>query len=96
MSLQPVTLPATTPSAPDYMRNSSDVLVLRRVYLSSRAEACSMHVRCFACHVKVVLHIGVRAIFGRGGKPFAQKILASCPNFYKTVEKKRGPYDATT
>ena len=31
-----------------------------------------------------------------GGKPFAQKIHASCPNFYKTVEKKRGPYDATT
>ena len=29
------------------------------------------------------LGIGVRAIFGRGGgKPFAQKILASCPNFY--------------
>ena len=24
------------------------------------------------------------------GKPFAQKILASCPNFYKTVEKKQG------
>ena len=45
---------------------------------------------------------GVRAIFDRGGggwrggKPFAQKIHASCPNFYKTVEKKRGPYDATT
>ena len=36
--------------------------------------------------------IGVRAIFGQGGgKPFAQKILARCPNFYKTVEKKRGP-----
>ena len=27
--------------------------------------------------------------------PFAQKLLASCPNFYKTVEKKLGPYDAT-
>ena len=44
--------------------------------------------------------ISVRAIFcqregGRkGGKLFAQKILASCPNFYETVEKKRGPYDA--
>ena len=24
------------------------------------------------------------------GKLFAQKILASCPNFYETVEKKRG------
>ena len=33
---------------------------------------------------------------GGGGKPFAQKILASCLNFYKTVEQKRGPYDATT
>ena len=28
--------------------------------------------------------------------PFAQKLLASCPNFYKTVEKKLEPYDATT
>ena len=28
---------------------------------------------------------------GRGGKPFAQKILASYLNFYKTVEQKRGP-----
>ena len=33
---------------------------------------------------------------GGGDKPFAQKILATCPNFYETVEKKRGPYDATT
>ena len=42
--------------------------------------------------------IGVRAIFYGGGGggggcgPFAQKILASCPNFYKKVEKKRGSY----
>ena len=28
---------------------------------------------------------------GGGGNPFAQKILASCPNFYKTVERKLGP-----
>ena len=37
--------------------------------------------------------------FARGsGKPFAQKIIASCPNFYETVvyEKKRGSYFATT
>ena len=27
-----------------------------------------------------------------GGGPFAQKIIASAPNFYKRVEKKRGPY----
>ena len=41
--------------------------------------------------------ICVRAIFlPEGGKPFAQKILASCSNFYETVEKKLGPYDATT
>ena len=42
--------------------------------------------------------VGVRVIFfpgGEGGEPFSQKILASFPNFYKTVEKKRGPYDAT-
>ena len=42
--------------------------------------------------------IGVRAIFyqggggGGGGEAFAQKILASCPNFYEKVEKKRGSY----
>ena len=43
--------------------------------------------------------IGGRKIFcrGGGGQPFAQKILTSCPNFYeRTVEKKRGPYYATT
>ena len=28
---------------------------------------------------------------GGGGNPFAQKILASCPNFYKPVERKLGP-----
>ena len=38
-SQQPVTLPATTPPASDYMLNSSNVLVLRRVYLSPSAEA---------------------------------------------------------
>ena len=27
-----------------------------------------------------------------GGKPFAQKIFASVPNFYKRAEKKQGPY----
>ena len=29
---------------------------------------------------------------GEGGKPFAQNIVASVPNFYKRVEKKRGLY----
>ena len=42
-----------------------------------------------------VIHsvIGVPAIFcqGGGGKPFAQKMFASCLNFYKTVEQKRAP-----
>ena len=37
-------------------------------------------------------HIGVREIFCQGGwgggKPFAQKILASCPNFYETYSRK--------
>ena len=28
-----------------------------------------------------------------GGNPFAQKILASCPNVYRTVERKLGPCD---
>ena len=41
--------------------------------------------------------IGVRASFCQGGgKPFARKILASCPNFYETVETKQGSYDART
>ncbi len=33
---------------------------------------------------------------GGDGKTFAQKNFASCPNFYETVEKKRGSYDALT
>ena len=33
---------------------------------------------------------------GRQTINFAQKILASCPNFCETVGRKRGPYDATT
>ena len=33
---------------------------------------------------------------GGGGKLFAQKRLTSHPNFYETVEKKRGSYEATT
>ena len=42
--------------------------------------------------VNARMSIGVRAIFCQGGgNPFAQKILASCPNFYKTVERKLGP-----
>ena len=41
--------------------------------------------------------IGVRAFFCQGGgEPFAQKILTSCPNFYETVKRKRGSYDALT
>ena len=41
----------------------------------------------------VLGHIGVREIFCQGGgKPFAQKILVSVPNFYKRVQKKRRPY----
>ena len=41
--------------------------------------------------------IGVRAIFCQGvGESFAQKNLASCPNFNETVEKKRGSYHALT
>ena len=31
---------------------------------------------------------------GGSGESFVQKILASCQNFYETVEKKRGSYDA--
>ena len=44
-----------------HMLNSSDVLVLRRVHSSPRAEAAKeaggIQVRCFACHVKVVLYV---------------------------------------
>ena len=44
--------------------------------------------------------IGVREIFcqvggggeGGGGKPFAQKYLAGCPNFYERVGRRGGPY----
>ena len=82
----------------------SNILVLQKralhlIYFSrSRGHAMTfffLNQTAFLCR----LCIGVRAIFcqgGGGGKPFAQKILASCPNFYKTVEQKRGPYDATT
>ena len=34
--------------------------------------------------------------WGRGSEPLAQKILASCPNFYETVEGKEGSYDKLT
>ena len=37
-SLQPVTLPATTSPAADYMLNSSDVSVLRRVHSTSKSR----------------------------------------------------------
>ena len=41
--------------------------------------------------------IGVQTFFYQGGgKPFAQKILLSYPNFYETVERKQGSYDAQT
>ena len=33
---------------------------------------------------------------GGGGEPFAQKSLASCPNCYETVKKKRESYHALT
>ena len=58
---------------------------------------CQKNLKIKGHNILVFMCIGVRAIFCQGGgKPFAQKILASCPNFYETVEKKRGPYDATT
>ena len=69
----------------------------------------STHPRKFGNHVivrRVTIHphhrhtsvnIGVRGNFARGAVDhLPKKILASCPNFYKTVEQKRGPYDATT
>ena len=58
---------------------------------------CQKNLKIKGHNILVFMCIGVRAIFCQGGgRPFAQKILASCPNFYETVEKKRGPYDATT
>ena len=58
-SLQPVTLPATTSPAADYMLNSSDVLVLRRVHSTSKSRDWKrgrLHASTmFLCHVKVVL-----------------------------------------
>ena len=45
-----------------------------------------------SCIKHMIYIIGVRAVFCQGGgNPFAQKILASCSNFYKTVERKLGP-----
>ena len=43
------------------------------------------------------LTIGARGIFCQGGgggcgKPFAQKNLSSCPNFYERVGKKLGAH----
>ena len=68
-------------------------------YVSFKVRRNSLNLT-FNLNTMSYLYIGVRAIFcqggGGGGKPSAQKILLSCPNFYKTVEQKRGPYDATT
>ena len=66
--------------------------------LASPGIIASMNYIGISLHMQLhcVCHIGARsiglpAIFGQGGgKPFAQKILASCPNFYKTVEKNEG------
>ena len=52
----------------------------------------TIQVYVFNVTVKLFLSIGVRVIFCQGGgKPFAQKIFASCSNFNKTVEQKGGP-----
>ena len=43
--------------------------------------------------MKDLLSIDVLETFPRGGgKPFAQKNLAGCPNFYERVGKRGGPY----
>ena len=43
--------------------------------------------------MKDLLSIDVLETFPRrGGKPFAQKDLAGCPNFYERVGKRGGPY----
>ena len=48
-------------------------------------------------NVASISHRRTGNFFARGvGEPFAQKILASCPNFYETVENERGSYDALT
>ena len=48
---------------------------------------CQKNLKIKGHNILVFMCIGVRAIFCQGGgKPFAQKILASCPNFYETVE----------
>ena len=60
-------------------------------------KTCSLH---FKVNINQTIYLGHRRtsnFFSRGGgKPFAQKILSSCPNFYETVETKQGPYDAIT
>ena len=41
--------------------------------------------------------IGVGHFFARGAvNHLPKKILTSCPNFYETVGRKRGSYDALT
>ena len=43
----------------------------------------------FTVPTAACIFIGVREIFCQGGgKPFAQKILRSCPNFYETYSRK--------
>ena len=44
----------------------------------------------------IMLHRRTGNFLPGGGKPFAQKNSRKLSNFYKTVEKKRGPYDAGT
>ena len=59
------------------------------LFVGRRAQ-CARLFKWLCSHL--IPDIGVRAIFCQGGgSPFAQKILASCPNFYKTVDRKVEP-----
>ena len=66
-------------------------LVINVVVLTIRLKALIEHGKTRSTHRRT------GNFFARGAvNHLPNKILASCPNFYETVETKRGPYDAIT
>ena len=82
----------------EYLRYASTLF--RNVSLAKSLEklipyTCTADRDCFhSFFVSKEKIIGVRAIFCQGGgavNHLPKTIFPSCPNFYKTVEQKRGP-----
>ena len=71
----------------NYIRELSGLFYLTREFIDDVISVVSLH---YFIHRRT-------GNFRPGGtvNHLPKKILASCPNFYKTVEKKWGPYDAT-